>query len=680
MILRLAVIAPLLALYTSVAHAEGTSVKSDVAGFKKAVAPFLTKYCADCHSGKTPEANLDLTKIDPDILEGRDFEIWRLVAERLKYGEMPPKDYTQPKPAELKAAASWMRTELRKTQLPGATTISKLVLPEYGNYVDHQELFSGKAGPVIPTNPRLWRIRPSIYETMARKLVRGKPSGLSDPLGLRAGQHFKDFASPYFIDEPTANMLLSNAAKIVDQQLNSRHHFRELRALISQKEVPTEKQVITAIQFQFRLALHRSATEKEVSRYVALRDKVARKSGHAIASKTMLMAIPMLPEALFRFELGQGPVDKFGRRRLSQREIAFAISFALDEQVDEALLKAAATKKLATREHVQSYVEKRLDDFDANPRVMQFFREYFGYPNVLSVFKDQPEKGLHEPRLLLRDMELLVRHVVERDRDVLKELLTTNKFFVAAKRNKETGKLEPAWDRRRPLMYQTVYGLPIDWRWSGGQPIALPKDERAGVLTHPAWLAAWGGNFDNHPVQRGKWIRTHLLGGTVPDVPIGVDARIPEDEHKQLGERLAKVTRTMECWRCHKKMNPLGIPFEQFDHYGRYRRFEVMRPVKVEGAVTYTGVPEIEGKVDDIVELMNKLAASKHVEQVFVRHAFRYFMGRNETLGDARTLEQAYEAYRKSNGSFKALVVSLLSSDSFLYRQADTVNKISAKQ
>ena len=51
-----------------------------------------------------------------------------------------------------------------------------------------------------------------------------------------------------------------------------------------------------------------------------------------------------------------------------------------------------------------------------------------------------------------------------------------------------------------------------------------------------------------------------------------------------------------------------------------------------------------------------------------MRHVFRFFMGRNETLGDAKTLQDAHGAYVKSDGSMKALVISLLSSDSFVYR------------
>jgi len=57
------------------------------------------------------------------------------------------------------------------------------------------------------------------------------------------------------------------------------------------------------------------------------------------------------------------------------------------------------------------------------------------------------------------------------------------------------------------------------------------------------------------------------------------------------------------------------------------------------------------------------------VEQVFVRHAFRYWMGRNETINDAPTLQAAHQAYQDNGGSMKALIISLMTSDSFLYRK-----------
>ena len=76
----------------------------------------------------------------------------------------------------------------------------------------------------------------------------------------------------------------------------------------------------------------------------------------------------------------------------------------------------------------------------------------------------------------------------------------------------------------------------------------------------------------------------------------------------------------------------------------------------------------IDGPVATPLELIERLASAPRTREVFVRYAFRYFLGRNETVRDAKTLQEADRQYVASGGSIKALVVSLLSSDSFLYR------------
>lgn len=86
------------------------------------------------------------------------------------------------------------------------------------------------------------------------------------------------------------------------------------------------------------------------------------------------------------------------------------------------------------------------------------------------------------------------------------------------------------------------------------------------------------------------------------------------------------------------------------------------------GGITLANDTAIEGEVKNAVEMLHKLAKSDRVEQVFLRHAFRYWMGRNENLGDGPSLQETHKAYRESGGSMKAVLVTLLSSDSFLYR------------
>ncbi|MEM8668076.1 MAG: DUF1588 domain-containing protein [Planctomycetota bacterium] len=227
--------------------------------------------------------------------------------------------------------------------------------------------------------------------------------------------------------------------------------------------------------------------------------------------------------------------------------------------------------------------------------------------------------------------------------------------------------------------YPMVYDLRDD-----EQDFLLPqpykRPNRAGMLTHPAWLIAHSLNDSTDPIRRGKWIRERLLAGVVPDVPITVDASIPEDHTKTLRERLA-VTEQQECWRCHQKMNPLGYPFEIYDDFGRFRSREELdklpkkngqSPSKPVNAIGFLEDWDDNGDavdVQDALELIAELADSDRVRQSIIRHVFRYFMGRNEMISDSATLIAADRAYVESGGSFNALLMSLLTSDSFLYRK-----------
>ena len=146
----------------------------------------------------------------------------------------------------------------------------------------------------------------------------------------------------------------------------------------------------------------------------------------------------------------------------------------------------------------------------------------------------------------------------------------------------------------------------------------------------------------------------------IPDTPVEVDARFPEDPALTLREKM-KVVRKEECWKCHRRMDPLGLPLEQFDLWGRHRTEELERPVVTTG--------EFDGQaVANPFEMMHRLADSKRVHQVFLRHVFRFFCGRNETLGDARTLRDMERAYHQDQGSLKAAILELLVSDSFTQR------------
>ena len=245
---------------------------------------------------------------------------------------------------------------------------------------------------------------------------------------------------------------------------------------------------------------------------------------------------------------------------------------------------------------------------------------------------------------------------------------------------------------RQPVLYAKPRTPSPDINdWLAGKPYDVHPEERIGILTQASWLVSMSSNFDNHAIHRGRWIRERLLGGRILEVPITVNAMLPDEPHRGLRDRM-RVTREDYCWKCHKTMDPLGFPFEQYDHFGRYRTVEIVVdkeknkattgrramtsvPIDTTGAITDSGDPKLDGEVKGPFDLMEKLARSERVEQVFVRHVFRYYLGRNETLSDGPTLVAAHKAYRDSGGSFKALLVSLLSSEPFLHRATPTQEK-----
>jgi len=97
------------------------------------------------------------------------------------------------------------------------------------------------------------------------------------------------------------------------------------------------------------------------------------------------------------------------------------------------------------------------------------------------------------------------------------------------------------------------------------------------------------------------------------------------------------------------------------------------------GDLTGTGRSDLDGRVDDAFELIDRIAKSDRARQSIIRHAFRFFMGRNEMLSDSQTLIAADDAYVTSGGSFKAVIVSLLTSDSFMYRKQTPPRTVSRR-
>jgi hypothetical protein len=521
----------------------------------------------------------------------------------------------------------------------------------------------------------------------------------------------------------------------------------------------------------FESLTFRPPTPEESDDYLRLVEEAIAKVGKEDGVFMGLSSLFLDRDALFRPELaGAGEPDAHGRVMLQDWELGLAVNHALRYlKPDAPLRQAIAEGRMRTREDVEREVTRMLDDESIRkPRVLQFFRDYFDHDLAGYICKDNKAlaatgvsiQGTNHYEAMFdaaASTDRLIEMVLEKDENVLRELLTTrqvvaterDKFYFGRRHTKEEqsaaeaakkrheaalvrseaaeletlqktvagleaqakavpedGNVRKSLDRQKKLLAATEKKIDEAKRLrkrGAGENTAVaaadlrgpqtfvrvsrptfgagsmkperflataPEGERLGILTHPAWLVSHSDAMDNHAIHRGIWIRERLLGGGVPEVPITVDAQLPAEPENTLRERM-RVTREAYCWTCHEKMDPLGLPFESYNHAGLFRTTELDQPVDTRGEIIDSGDPALDGPVNDAIEMIEKLAASERVEQVFVRHAFRFWMGRNETLHDAPVLQAAHRAYREKGGSMKALITSLITSDAFLYRKVE---------
>ena len=134
-------------------------VFADKKTFDETVAPFLKRYCAECHGESGNESDVVLSSIRFDLASGHDMELWKTVLRQLHVEEMPPTTSEQPEPSEKDAVMLWINAELKKSGNE-SDLYSKLESPSFGNYVNHEKLFSGEI-TLEPFSPaRLWRTSP----------------------------------------------------------------------------------------------------------------------------------------------------------------------------------------------------------------------------------------------------------------------------------------------------------------------------------------------------------------------------------------------------------------------------------------------------------------------------------------------------------------------------------------
>lgn len=672
---------------------------------------------------------------------------------------------------ELPMIETWIRN--------GANTacdeLAPPVIPYDPNALDQATLFSCSDPDAPRSSPaRVRRIDAREFNSMA--IGRAGTNPLATPEGIR----YSTYAEDTSVEPSTLRLLMDQfpvavrAWTVADPQgVGSTRMYGVSTRCIANDTEPSDECIDTYVETLFvRGGSFRSPTEAEFGRLrTLLVDAIAREEAESIPRTETLelvsQAARLSVSSLFRAELGE---NADARRRLTNEELALVLGHLIStdpvgvpvhsdpsgtlspmdpdlDTIDEGrlgLLRRAAddgsigeteTRRTLFRHYAGGEIGERRPDlpqrgndtlargqFWLNSNLIQFFREWLGYEDANTVFKedhdatsafedDDTGPSFSELRSSWNGIEgtlseqlddLIARVVIETDRgdgDVFETLLTTRLWHLPSNLGSATdtpcSSPDDCGGGRCPshvgLCYgstarshywkQAVFGVrdvvgeSRDDRW------VTMGETRMGVLTHPAWLAAHGANFEDDAslIERGNWIRQQLFCqsfGSLDDVQ-GLVAMLPTREEG--GERLSawervyqatenpEVEGTQACFGCHQFMNSLGKPFELFNHAGFERAYD--HSGVPDGSTVIDNLPDesLNGSYATPIEFIEAVSQSRYARRGFIRHAFRYFMGRDEVLEDGCTLAEMEQAL-DDTGSFFTMLEALISSDTFVYR------------
>jgi len=409
----------------------------------------------------------------------------------------------------------------------------------------------------------------------------------------------------------------------------------------------------------------RPITADEVEYYLTLYD-IGADGSFDEGMQYVLEALLQSPDFLYQIELG--PMDSPEEQRLSGLEIATRLSYFLHQQPpSQALLDAAQAGDLDTDVGVADWVDTLLaDPSQARWGIQQFVMRWLRLDQEYAVEKD-PDRF----------------PVLTADK-VLWGLRNTVQKWAAYTVLEGDGQLETLFSAPETLVrldqpenefWQVTEADIIATSAEFGTVVALPADERAGLLTNPVRLAN-AHNSDHlgtRPILRGADLLKNVLCGTLE--PPQAFEPPGAKEGDSVKDSISYMLSSPTCAGCHNVINPLGLAFEIYDGAGHYRADKLDDfgyPIETSGSYGVDGVcSEETAPYTDALTLIQSLATNDQLRACATIQWFRYGMRRGPRFdgSDAGNLAAIYEAFADANFNVPALLKAIVLSRPFLYRQ-----------
>jgi len=346
------------------------------------------------------------------------------------------------------------------------------------------------------------------------------------------------------------------------------------------------------------------------------------------------------------------------RRRLNDYELASRLSYFLwSSMPDETLFELASKEQLHKSDVLLAQVRRMIADPKSEGFSRNFASQWLDLAGIhrLAVnpeyfdFKEK-DKGLFEEESIQ-----FVHRVLESNLGI--ENFIDSEFAI----------LSPALAK-----HYRIPGI------GGGsfQPHAISKEHhRGGLMTQASMLFGNSTGSETHPIKRGVWVLERMLDDPPAPPPPNVPD-LPEPEGKDLAnlslkERLVEHAQVESCRDCHAKIDPWGVPFENYNALGQWREGSSDPLVhKTHQAVIIDPSTELKNgkKIQNLDDLKKYILTEKKPQfrTAVVRKVMAYGLGRYLEFSDRSAVDSICKTVGKENDSFQTVIEQIVLSEPFL--------------
>ena len=343
--------------------------------------------------------------------------------------------------------------------------------------------------------------------------------------------------------------------------------------------------------------------------------------------------------------------DPKPRERLTGQELASRLSYFLWSSMPDGDLFTEAKAGTLKGEGLKKQVDRMLTDDRINRFIDDFSRQWLQLHRV-GMFP--PDKKLYPTY-----DDWLEASMRNEPVEYFRELLTNNLPIETL--------LDSDWTMANARLCD-FYGLPEPEK-GGFRRVALrPEDNRGGLLTMGGILGLTSDGTRHKPVNRGVWVIEAILGKTPPTPPVNVDPiePVPPKGTKiTIRQRIEAHAKDPNCAACHRKIDPLGLAFDQYDAIGQWRiREQVPTGVGENPLVDASGVMPDGREFADSVQFKQLLLADRDkIARAFIEHLCTYALRRVLTIDDREDVQSIVEQAKKGQYRLKDIIRAVASSE-----------------